>query len=70
MAKWSKTAVFTNSSSEESCFDPGSNLPWDYDINCSKLEIISHYSNRRAPGGNAYYIELNGTIVNQLGSML
>ena len=30
--------------------DPGSYPTQDYNIGCLKLEIISHYSNRRATG--------------------
>ena len=51
MAEWSKTAVFTYSSIEESCLDSGWNLAWDYDIDPSELEITcSRAPGRLAPG--------------------
>ena len=42
VAKQSKAAVFKNSSSEDSCLDPGLNPMLDYNIDRSELEISCH----------------------------
>ena len=49
VAKRSQTEIFKNSSSEESCLDPGSNPALDYNVNGLELEIICCYSNSSTP---------------------